>query len=99
MELLFSIEPKIRNKRRRPLRELRKLGGEWKAIRLGFNWWEYEGDLLGHHYEIARHSYLASRWSGDDDHFISLWTVKRDGEILGCPTHFPVDLIRQSLKR
>lgn len=91
------ILPPFGKPKRRIAQELRKFGGEWKAIRLGFAYYRYEGELDGHHYEIMSHAYLAPRYDGDDSTWLSLWTVTCDGDHVGTPVRDPVALLRQHL--
>lgn len=76
---------------------LRSLGGRWSARRQGFGSWAYEGSLDGCRYDILRYAHYAPRFDGDDDSFVCLWHVKRDGEPFGVPTRDPAFMLRELL--
>lgn len=50
----------------------------------------YTGEWNHHTYRIYACSHNAARFDGDDDTFIVLWHIERDGKAWGCPTSNPI---------
>lgn len=78
------------------IRTLRALGGTWVAHRNGMGSFYYTGELNGHTYEVRAYSHFSPRFDGDDDSFIVLWHITRDGEPFGFATAYPVELIKEA---
>ena len=64
------------------IKRLREFGGEWEAVRDGFGW-KYRGTRFGAEYEIQKFAYLAPTYPGDDDTFVVVWHVYKNGTSVG----------------
>lgn len=61
------------------IKDLRAIGGNWKAERLGFGYYRYVGtEVCPYRVEIQSYAHLAPTFDGDDDTFRSYWHLKLD---------------------
>lgn len=73
----------INTKRTWGIKDLRKLGGEWKAIQEGFGRYRYEGNYCGDDWEIRSFAHMANLYEGDDENFVVKWHVLVNGQVVG----------------
>jgi len=90
------MAPIINQHKTQLIKELRELGGEWKAERQNFGTYVYEGSWNGSKYEIRSYAHLAPQYEGDDETFSVYWHITKDGESFGYPTKDPVAFLREA---
>lgn len=60
------------------IKDLRKLGGEWTAERLGFGYYAYHGKYCGSVWKLQSYSHVGFDVGGRE-YYYSRWHLTRDG--------------------
>ena len=75
------------------VRDLRRIGGTWRAIQVNFGTYWYEGEMVGSKWRVQSAAHMAPRYDGDDDTFVVRWHIYRDDKPVGYPTDDPTHFL------